>query len=137
MTNFINSQHWLLTGVNICVTIVYIERHYLKGNHMSEISIYGLLDPRTNKFFYVGSSGNPEYRHTQHKKYSTTSPLMRRKIQSIHDAGLDFKFIILEKCDYDARDNRELHWIIKLRSEGNSLLNFLKPTYTTRKKKVK
>ena len=96
---------------------------------MSEVSIYVLIDPRTEKFFYVGSTKNAEYRHVQHKKYSSSSLLMRSKIKSIHDAGLDFRFVILDTCCHDDRDNREMYWIRKLTLEGQSLLNFKKPNF--------
>lgn len=83
--------------------------------------IYTIIDPRTDKAFYVGQTADIKGRMIQHAttKASVTNPL----IQEIKEAGLKPKFVIVEECDYGTAYHREKFWINKMRSEGCVLLN--------------
>lgn len=56
---------------------------------MNEIvTIYGLIDPRTNKFFYVGKTIDIKKRYHQHIKQKDSNPYKNNVINKIKKAGL-------------------------------------------------
>lgn len=55
--------------------------------------VYGLFDPRTNRFFYVGITKNPHYRFASHRNDKCSSA--RSTIRSIEAAGAKCELKIL------------------------------------------
>ena len=98
----------------------------MKG--MSKVIIYGLVDPRSNKLFYVGSTKNLDQRIRLYLLGGDRGSSVRSTICQLIDCGLRFKVRIIETVDAVVRDEREGFWIAKYRSDGEPLVNRRNPT---------
>jgi len=89
---------------------------------MADVHIYGLIDPRNDKFFYVGSSISPEYRYYTHMKGidRTSATDTIKELQSL---GLKPGLQVLENVGDRKRSHREKHWITKMIKDGQPLVN--------------
>lgn len=91
-------------------------------------SVYGLQDPRTGQFFYVGESGQPEKRFFDHLGLAFTNlgytnvMVNREKDRAIREVLLSGHFPVLVILDVPGGET-EKHWIDKLRSQGHHLTN--------------
>lgn len=104
--------------------------------------VYGLIDPRTKEYRYVGMSKNPQNRFIGHLKEARNSKKKNHKIYWIRglvNLGLTFETKILSKLS-SSPGILERQWIKKLRFEGNRLTNktaggegLLNPSPATRK----
>lgn len=85
--------------------------------------IYGLVDPRTLLVRYVGLSTQGARRAIQHR-HTRKSTHRENWIRSLHRAGLDFVFVILEEVDTAFRlPAAERFWIAYGRACGWPLTN--------------
>ena len=85
-----------------------------------ECVVYCLRDPNTKNIFYVGATGNPMKRKSDHLKSN------RNKLKSIDrliGRGCNPLFEVLEFADNSILGERELFWMKKLRIEGHKLEN--------------
>jgi len=92
---------------------------------MSNINIYGLLNPLTNQYFYVGmTSQELRIRLNCHMNLSNKIDKKVKVIQSILNYGERPQIILLQVTDtiYGSSDI-ELFWMKKLLSEGHPLVN--------------
>lgn len=93
---------------------------------MSQLLVYGLKDPRTGGFRYVGQSTRGMARPQVHlnrvpDRYRTHCSNWLRQLQS---AGLQPEIIVLQRADdRDALDAAEDYWIRLLRISGCDLTN--------------
>lgn len=86
--------------------------------------IYKIVDPRTDRPFYVGKTGNPDQRFKCHNSYKKGD--LGKRIQEIRSEGHRLKFIVIEKVeDYWIITERERFWIDKLNSDGENLFNVI------------
>lgn len=94
------------------------------------VYVYGLIDPRDGKFFYVGSTQDMNTRMYRHRMagYSASKGMMHR-LAEIRECGKSLKFETLEECSDLSRDEIEAKWIEQLREEGYRLLNQRKPIF--------
>lgn len=94
---------------------------------MSEISIYGLKDPRSGLIRYIGKSLRPKARFQSHC-YETAvgNPHKARWIVQLRDEGLKPELIILETCNETNWSERERYWIKAGRDLGWPLVNVQK-----------
>lgn len=89
--------------------------------------IYGLIDPRDKKYFYVGLSDHPERRLIQHVRLQgTPSQGMRDKLGELAALGIEPELRILESVDIYRASDRENFHMDALRSNGMPLLNKVK-----------
>lgn len=90
---------------------------------------YGILDPRTGGFVYVGQSGSFAKRIAAHLKARTQRPHHRfRPIRAwIWDslaAGNTPSFRVLDVCETEEQSlASEALWVERLAAQGNKLLN--------------
>lgn len=90
---------------------------------------YGILDPRTGGFVYVGQSGSFAKRIASHLRARPERPHPRfRPIRAwIWDAvkaGASLRFRVLDVCDTKERSlASEALWVGRLASDGHKLLN--------------
>lgn len=90
---------------------------------------YGILDPRTGGFVYVGQSGSFARRIAAHLKARTERPHHRfRPIRAwIWDAiaaGNTPSFRVLDVCETEEQSlASEALWVERLAAQGNELLN--------------
>lgn len=95
--------------------------------------IYGLVDPRTNSIFYVGSTVNPESRIDNHlRRYYTSIPL-RCALDELGKVGCGVGFRILDMVDTRYRDAEEYAWIIRCIDMGEPLINQRTPNRNRQK----
>lgn len=83
--------------------------------------IYGILDPRANRVFYVGRSNNPERRLAQHVTEARLVGTRIKRAQVIREilaAGLQPALIILETVSLMDAFRAELKWIREHSGEG-------------------
>ena len=88
------------------------------------ISIYVLLDPRTNRVCYVGQTSNPQKRLQMHRVVSPH--LTSRKHQWVCDlrgVGLAPRLVVIQSVQAENADEEEKKWIAFYRSQGTDLLN--------------
>ncbi len=95
---------------------------------MTEIySIYGLIDPRDNKIFYIGkTSRDPSERYAEHIKETSGETPKQKKIQELYKAkGLPPDLVILESGITDPKlaFTREVYWMEIFRMTGTVLTN--------------
>ncbi|OYW55513.1 MAG: hypothetical protein B7Y80_17065 [Hyphomicrobium sp. 32-62-53] len=85
-------------------------------------SVYGIVDPRTKQFFYIGQTSEFELRCHQHEEGGQT--IAGLVIQEIQAAGLKPVFVVLEQCS-ERRQTlmAEVFWIDLMRSRGITLTN--------------
>lgn len=88
-----------------------------------KVFIYGLVDPRNNLIFYVGSAVNVRTRLSQHRTSSFTGRALKTMITEIESAGLKVQTRILEETSPQDRDGRESYWISRCRADGHPLTN--------------
>lgn len=84
--------------------------------------IYGIIDPGSDEFFYVGHSDDFGYRKAQHLKGS--DQISGLYIQILKEQGLEPHFCILERCP--SREDAmaaEVSWIRKIIGLGFKLKN--------------
>lgn len=88
--------------------------------------IYGLLDPRTDAFYYVGYTGNPKRRLSDHiKGTGDRNPDKDAWIAELHVAGLLPEIVVLEEVkDPATTREREDRWIYHLLHQGDPLTNW-------------
>jgi len=90
---------------------------------MEQHSVYELIDPRDDLPFYVGISSNPDTRFGQHLS-DTTNQEKQKRIQSIHDDGLEPRMVITETWeDRKLAIAREQYWILTYIDWGVPLTN--------------
>lgn len=88
--------------------------------------IYGLIDPRDNLVRYVGKTKTPERRLKEHLgssslKYNTYKNSWLKKLISLELVPI---FKIIEECDDDNWQEREIYWIAYYRKLlGDKLTN--------------
>jgi hypothetical protein len=85
--------------------------------------VYALVDPRhPEQYRYVGQTRDLEYRvkvHRHHARVGRRSTRLYDWIRSVPEVAA----VVLEHCETDEELNeRERHWIAKLRAEGHDLL---------------
>lgn len=94
--------------------------------------IYKLVDPRTNKPFYVGMTNNPKHRFNQHLSIYHTTRIKEAIIQEIRAQGFHPIMEISEEINEIPTNwkeprkyvkAREEYWIKKLVDEGFQLVN--------------
>lgn len=87
--------------------------------------IYGLKDPRTDEFRYVGRTRDPERREVEYLRCisgKVCEPL-QLWLHALLEASLSPKFEILEEVQPVFQNLHESNWIAKLKREGHHLLN--------------
>jgi predicted GIY-YIG superfamily endonuclease len=87
--------------------------------------IYGLIDPRTNEYFYVGATRTLEYRYSAHCNPATkdySRPRVQR-ILSIKADGMLPQIKVLDRAKTLQRHECEQRWICKLLLGGSPLTN--------------
>jgi len=85
--------------------------------------IYGLKDPRTNMFFYIGKTKNIEQRFNSHKSDNYTNQGKSKIINELRLIGLSPEITELEKTNEINVEKMEKKWISKGRLEGWPLVN--------------
>ncbi len=89
-------------------------------------SIYGLVDPRDDLVFYIGSSVDPQRRFVQHmcQLNQASNPDKNERILSIKKDGLEPGLLIIEEC-IPLRNSfdRERFWIQHYLRLGAPLTN--------------
>lgn len=86
--------------------------------------IYGLIDPRDHKYFYVGLSDNPQRRLKQHTRLQKLpSQDMKAKLAEMAEAGAEPILRVLESVDYYRAADRENFHVDRLREDRMPLLN--------------
>lgn len=87
------------------------------------IGVYGLRCPLTSKMMYVGSSINIERRY-QSAHLSTSGSLAKVKwMMDLRRQGLKPELVILERCEAEGREDRELVYIMSFRKLGQAQFN--------------
>jgi len=86
------------------------------------IFIYGLKDPRTDEFFYVGKTNSPSIRLGGHLQERGNNDKFNR-ITSIVEDGLQPEMVILEKVGTDNWPKIERDWISQGKAKGWPLVN--------------
>ncbi len=89
-------------------------------------NIYALRDPTTNKIRYVGKTkGSLNRRYNQHVQSRNLKSRTHSAnwINSLMLLGLRPGIELLEKCDDNIWQEREIYWISKLLNEGEDLTN--------------
>lgn len=85
--------------------------------------VYGLKDPRTGQFRYVGQTYNPVRRLKGHI-YSGSGPDAKTAwIDDLKNDGEIPEMVILQECDMTEVFSSEINWISRLGQEGHPLLN--------------
>jgi len=91
-----------------------------------KIFIYTLSHPTTNEIRYVGKTGNLKNRLTSHLSASKSSNShVGRWIKSILPIGLPI-IDIIEECDENSWEEREIYWISFYKEQGLNLCNIQK-----------
>lgn len=75
--------------------------------------IYALIDPVTDKVFYVGRSNNPGRRYVEHYNEPDKTDKARRIEQMKNYLHMPY-MIILEQCNKDSVKKQEQFWINRL-----------------------
>jgi len=93
------------------------------------VFVYGLIDPRSGKLFYVGSTkdlGERWYMHISEMRSAMKAPSQNDKcvvIRGLLDAGLYPDIRVLELTNEENRKNRETYWLRRFVSSGVLLTN--------------
>ena len=85
--------------------------------------IYGLKDPRTNMYFYIGKTKNINQRFNTHKRDNYTNQGKSKIINELKLIGLSPKMEVLETTNEINVEEMEKRWISKGRQEGWPLTN--------------
>lgn len=89
------------------------------------VSIYVLLDPRTDKVRYVGRAINPAMRLSSHlsfPKWDDTMP-KQKWLRELVILGLRPRMFVFETVAERQSINRERHWILFYRAKGEADCN--------------
>ena len=91
----------------------------------SKFIIYGLCDPRTKDVRYVGKSCKGLSRPKEHFRSNSLLVKCPRSswIISLKNIGLLPEIIIIDKCNKEELDYREIYWIKHLKNMGCKLTN--------------
>lgn len=85
--------------------------------------IYGLRDPETKEYRYVGASVDPESRYEDHVYDLSGNARLRSWLSDLFDAGREPDIVHLEHVPESVGwEEREAHWIDQL-DRGNRLVN--------------
>jgi len=93
------------------------------------IQIYALLNPETEKYFYVGMTTQRLCRRlNNHMNTSDKNRVKVELIQNLAKKGIRPKIVLLESMYIRnfmplSRNEKEIFWIKKLLSEGHDLVN--------------
>lgn len=92
---------------------------------MNTAYIYALRDPRDGRVFYVGKTCNLTVRFADHCSGGRRekNPMRRRMILKLRDEGFKPMLHILEKCEGNIWQQREIFWIAEYRRRGYELCN--------------
>ncbi len=94
---------------------------------LGDFIIYGLRDPETDEYRYIGKSTSGIKRSKSHLNYSHNEDVVKwvNNLSEINKAP----FIdVLEKCDNTYDLNKfERYWIVKCKESGNRLFNIIIP----------
>jgi len=92
---------------------------------MKENIIYGLKDPRTDEYKYVGKSVNGIERAKSHITHSH-NPLLNQWIDELKMNNLVPNVVVLENVsDWNQLIDKEKYWVGKLLNEEHDLFNVL------------
>lgn len=91
-----------------------------------KVSIYGLIDPRTQELRYVGKSVNPKARLYQHISIRYGKSYTLNWIKSLKAEDLEPEMIIIEVVDNKDWKDAEIFWIGYFKSIGCRLTNYRK-----------
>jgi len=92
---------------------------------MNKNIIYGLKDPRSDEYKYVGKSVNGIERAKSHITYSH-NPLVSEWIRELREYNYSPDVIVLENVsDWTLLVDKEKYWVGKLTEEDHDLLNVL------------
>lgn len=89
---------------------------------MKTTFIYALIDPRNNEIRYIGKSNKPKYRYKAHLRCDGDC-FRDRWIKKLKSENLYPDLLILEECDYNVWEEREIFWIKHYREIGKNLTN--------------
>jgi len=91
---------------------------------MKDIIIYGLIDPRTMKLKYIGSTTNIDRRMKDHCSYKyNTSSKYAMWINDLINNNVKPLYIILTTCSYKDRLKEEYKYIAFFKSSTNNIVN--------------
>ena len=86
--------------------------------------IYGLIDPRDHRFYYVGQTGRTLHDRLDEHFFEHGDTRVSEKNQAIIKNGQLPQVVVLDELkDEKTAFHRELYWIHKLASEGHPLKN--------------
>ena len=86
--------------------------------------IYGLIDPRDHRFYYVGRTGRALHDRLDEHFFAQGDTRVSGKNQAIQKSGQLPQVVVLDAArDETTAFHRELYWIHKLASEGHTLKN--------------
>ncbi len=91
-------------------------------------TVYGMIDPRTSSFVYVGETSNFERRQKEHRSShrlrKTPRGSIKTWLKNLHQAGHQPLFIVLDVVETEAEAKIvETKWIEKLADVGMPLHN--------------
>lgn len=89
--------------------------------------IYGLINPLTNKIFYIGQTNNLARRMSEHLLDDSGS-YKSLVIQQLRELNLVFSIIILQEVDESIVDIAETNWINVCLTAGIELTNSASPS---------
>jgi hypothetical protein len=78
------------------------------------VKIYVLIDPRDNQYKYIGKTKNELSKRLRGHIRTTKKYCKTKKeywIKSLLDIGLKPHIILLEECEADNWEDREIYWI--------------------------
>lgn len=109
-------------------TTTYEEKKITDANRLSPVYIYGLINPITQKIFYVGKSQTPLLRKHVHIYESKRCAASKKAIviNAIISKNNEVSLIILEEIPFikfDLHLKREKWWIKSLLADGIKLTN--------------
>lgn len=86
---------------------------------MSKFIIYGLKDPRTGEYRYIGKSCSGLTRPKQHAKYVAQGTSVKNDwIRELKKEGLEYEIDVLEETEKEKLAEREVWWIANYRPFG-------------------
>ena len=90
-------------------------------------TIYSLVDPRSDSIVYIGKTvRNIRDRYRSHcSKTGCKNGRLKRLVDELREMGLKLECRILEKCNPEDVDAREIFHIAKAREDGLDLCNVL------------
>ena len=84
--------------------------------------VYGIIDPRNEKPFYIGFSGDFEKRKDQHRKGGHGAVSVR--LEELMCIGLAPRFVVFEDCRREGQARRaETFWVEVFLGRGVTLFN--------------